>query len=487
MRRLLILPAVLWLAVPNGAGAADVDKEVRLALFGPGSNDAARTAAEKLRRFMDRGGVEPQEWLAAAEALDVGADDPLRAYGDIVVRTCHGETASAQDVRASLEHGLGLLDSLEYEAAIESFERAEGYLPCLGDFIGPTTVADLYFFHGLAAFSVLEDDEEARERFANALSAEPSRPWDDRYSGAAQQAYLHAGQQVLHAPPHPIRFRDPAGTIQEIRIDGEVWEGLGDATRDLVPGLHLLQWRTETGALHTLQLEVVAGGRLVLLTGAGFVDAVLDGGRDPDLARAVTPALRQLAFQRGAEQVVIVRTLPPQQVALFDPADGSFELSERERFRHGYGEQRARWGPRGGISLGLGATSIVSPQDDWDFQYSTILLVGEFQTVAGLYLDVAASLAIRRGEYNRESVVLLPATRIGLKYAFKLRNLRPFLGIASPTVMYGKGNVAMGLGALLGLAVEFPKYPALRIGIELFGGRAHNWCMVVTGQVGFYY
>ena len=487
MRGLLILPVALVLIVQARPAAADTEEPVRIALFGPGSNDSSRINAAKLRRYMERGGTDPQEWLAASQALDVGTDDPLRAYGDIVVSVCNGEAATAQDVRAAFEQGMELFDSLEYEAAIEAFERAEELLPCLNGFLGTPSVADLYFFHGLAAFSVLETDDEAREQFANALSAQPALPWDDRYSSAAQQAFLHAGQQVLHAPAHPIRLRDPAGTVQEIRIDGEVWEGLGDATRDLVAGLHLVQWRTETGEVHTLQVEVVAGGRLVLLTGAGFVHAVLDGGRDPDLARAVTPALRQLAFQRGAQEVVIVRTLLFPQVALFDPADGSFELSERERFRHGFDQQRARWGPRGGISLGMGATSIVSPSDDWDFQYTAVMLVGEFWTVAGLYLDVAASLSIRRGEVNRESVVLLPATRIGLKYAFKIGNLRPFIGVASPTMMYGKGNVSMGLGALVGLAVEFPKYPALRIGVEAFVGRAHNWCMLFTGQVGFYY
>jgi len=487
MRGLLILQIALLVAAPGRATGSGENEAVRVALYGPGSNDAARSAAEKLRRFMDRGGVEPRDWLDAARALGVGADDPLRAYGDIVVHACHGPPATAAEVRELFEGGMQLLDSLEYEEAIGAFERTEERLPCLGSFLDAGTIGDLYFFHGLAAFSVREEGDEAKEQFANALSARPSRPWDDRYSSAAQQAFLHAGQQVLHAPPHPIRLRDPAGIIQEIRIDGEVWEGMADGTRDLVPGLHLLQWRTETGEVQTMQVEVVAGGRLVLLTGAGFVDAVLDGGRDPDLARAVTPALRQLAFEQGAEELVIVRVLPPQQVALFDPGEGSFELSERERFRHGYDEQRARWGPRGGISIGLGATSIVSPHDDWDFQYTTVMLTGEFQTVAGLYLDVAASLSLRRGEVNRETVVLLPATRIGLKYALKVKNLRPFLGIASPTVMYGKGNVSMGFGALLGLAVEFPKYPALRIGIELFGGRAHNWCMQITGQVGFYY
>lgn len=487
MRGLLSVPLAWVFAMASPALAADTGEPVRVGVFGPGSSESSRISAVKLRRYMDRGGPEPTEWLAAAQALDVGPDAPLRAYGDIVVSACHAGNVSAQDVHELFEQGMELFDSLEYEAAIEAFERAEELLPCLSGFLVSPSVSDLYFFHGLAAFSVLEADDEAREQFANALSAQPSRVWDDRYSGAAQQAFLHAGQQVLHAPAHPIRLRDPAGTVQEVRIDGEVWEGLGDATRELVAGLHLLQWRTGTGEVRTLQLEVVAGGRLVLLTGSGFVDAVLDGGRDPDLARAVTPALRQLAFQRGAEKLVIVRTLLFPQVATFDPADGSFELSERERFRHGFDEQRARWGPRGGLSLAMGATSIVSPHDDWDFQYTTVMLVGEFWTVAGLYLDVAASLSIRRGEVNRQSVVLLPATRIGLKYAFKLGNLRPFIGVASPTMMYGKGNVSMGLGALAGLAVEFPKYPALRIGVEAFVGRAHNWCMVFTGQVGFYY
>jgi len=197
--------------------------------------------------------------------------------------------------------------------------------------------------------------------------------------------------------------------------------------------------------------------------------------------------LQRLAADKGADDLVIVRVEEPQQVTLFLPADGRFEQTQKERFASSFEEQRARWGPRGGASLGMGISSIISPRDDWDFQYYTVQASAEFRIVAGVYMDVAAALRVRRGQEDRETLVLAPSTRIGLKYALKIRSARPFLGLAGQTMVYGQDDVSLGVGALGGVAFEFPRKPSLRVGVEVFAGRVRNWVLQVTGQVGFYY
>jgi len=241
------------------------------------------------------------------------------------------------------------------------------------------------------------------------------------------------------------------------------------------------------GELQSLQLELVPGGQLVLLTGAGFLEAVLDGGRDPALARVVAPALGQLAADRGVEEVVIVRTGEEPQVSLFDPGRGTFEPTRKERFLSTWEEQRQRWGPRGGLSLGVGFTSVIAPRDDWDFQYLTLMAAAEFRVIAGLYLDVAVNMGLRRGEMNRDSIVALPSSRIGVRYAFQLAPVRPFLGVAGQTNMYSRDDVVLGGGALFGVALELKRTRALRLAVEGFVGRIRNWCIQGTVQVGVYY
>ena len=289
------------------AQGAETDGPPRLMLVGPRADDESRDAALRLLRRMDPTGPPPSDVLSAADAFPAAADPRLQAYGDILINRCAGPPTYPDTVLEALEQGMGEVAAIEYEAAISSFERAEAQLPCLSGYLPEGRLSDLYFFHGLASFYV-EGGARARRLFARALSAQPSRPWDDRFPPPPQQVFLDAGKEVLHVPPRPIRASDPAGVVAELRIDAEVWTGFPDEPRTLVPGTHLLQWRGVDGRLESRQLELVPGGQLVLLTGAGYLAAVLDGGRDPALAEVVAPALGQVAVDHGAGEVVIVRT-----------------------------------------------------------------------------------------------------------------------------------------------------------------------------------
>jgi len=476
-------------AMPAGAAPGDPlhsPEPVRMLIFGPGSDDATRAEAEKLRMRMERGRVPPRHVVSASELFEETGDEALRAYGDILVDTCAGEPAPPDVVLERIDQGMAQFAEMEYPAAITSFEEAEAMLPCLTGFLPEGKLGDLTFFHGLAAFYV-DGPAAAREVFARTLSADPSRPWDDRFPPPPQQAFLDASKEILHSPPTPLLLRDPTGTVQEVRIDTTIWDGFPDTPRELVPGTHLVQWRDVNGAVHSLQLKLVPGGQLVLLTGAGFLHAVLDGGRDPDLGRVVAPRLRQVALDHGAEQVIVVRTGEDSQVSLFDPATAEFQLTEKERSRSRTEEERALWGPRGGLSIGGGFTTLVAPRDEWDFQYGTVIAVGEFRIIAGLYMDVAISLGIRRGEVDRYSAVLLPMSRIGVKYAFKFSVIRPYIGIVGQTTVYSETDVALGGGGIVGLALDLPRRPELRLGIEVYGGNVLNWQLMVTGQVGVYF
>jgi hypothetical protein len=486
---LLALAGLLLLA--DGARAAVGDglhppEPVRLMIFGPGSDDAARGEAEKLRLRMERRVTPPRSVVPATELFPATADETLRAYGDILVTACPGEPTPPDAVLEAIDRGMLQFADMEYPAAIDAFVTAEAMLPCLTGFLPEGKLGDLAFFHGLAEFYV-HGPTAAREVFARTLSANPTRPWDDRFPPPPQQAFLDASKDVLHSPPTALLLRDPTGTIQEIRVDTTSWSGFPDAPRELVPGTHLIQWRDVSGSVHSLQIELVPGGQLVLLTGAGFLHAVLDGGRDPDLGRVVAPRLRQAAVDHGAEQVIVVRAGEDPQVSLFDPASGDFQLTERERSRSRTEEERALWGPRGGLSIGGGFISLIAPRDEWDFQYGTIIAVGEFRVIAGLYMDVAISLGLRRGEVDRYSAVLLPMSRIGVKYAFKFSVIRPYLGIVGQTTVYGDDNVALGGGGIVGLALDLPRRPELRLGFEVYGGNVVNWQVMVTGQIGVYY
>ena len=480
MRRSLIHLTFALLAVqalPASAGE-------RLMLYGPGEGEDALDTAEKLWHRMDPAGDEPDAFLPLAQALTLPPGPTV--YGDILVHECAASPVAPDHLLEMAEQGMREFRALEYASAMASFERAEAMLPCLAGFLPSGKVSDLYFFHGLAAFYV-QGKAEARSLFARSLSSEPSRPWDDRYPPLPQQAFLDAGKAILHIPPRPVRVADPDAELIEIRVDSQEWIGFPDTGLDLTPGWHLVQWKLASGEVQSVQVEVVPSGQVVVATRAGFLDAVLDGGRDPDLGRVTVAPLQRLAADKGADDLVIVRVDEPQQVTLFLPAEGRYEQTQKERFASSFEEQRARWGPRGGASLGMGVSSIVSPRDDWDFQYSTFQAAAEFRIVAGVYMDVAAALRLRRGQEDRETLVLAPSTRIGVKYALKIRSTRPFLGVAGQTMVYGQDDVSLGVGALGGVAFEFPRNPALRIGVEIFAGRVRNWVMQVTGQVGFYY
>ena len=78
-------------------------------------------------------------------------------------------------------------------------------------------------------------------------------------------------------------------------------------------------------------------------------------------------------------------------------------------------------------------------------------------------------------------------SRIGVKYAFKFSVIRPYLGIVGQTTVYGDDNVALGGGGIVGLALDLPRRPELRLGFEVYGGNVVNWQFMVTGQIGVYY
>ena len=457
----------------------------RLMIYGPGVDDTARQEAEKLRLRMDRRGEQPQGAMAAAEALGIAQDEALRAYGDILIQECQAEPTPPDVVLESVDRGMDQFMGLDYEAALLAFEEAEARLPCLTGYLPEGKLSDLYFFEGLAAFYT-KGPQDAHRSFARALAAEPSRPWDDRFPPAPQQVFLDAGKEILHTPPRQALFLDPDGQVRDLRIDSARGT-LSAQSRALSPGVHLLQWQMADGGVRTLQVELVPGGQLVLLTGAGFLAAVLDGGRDGGLGRVIAPHLVQLAEEQGADEVVIVRVDESPQVSLFDPVEEGFEITERERFQSNEEAQRLRWGPRGGISLGVGFLTIVEPSDAWDFQYLVLTLSAEFRLIGGLYVDIGGNFVIRRGDAPRDSLMVAPSSRMGLKYAFKLRHVRPFVGIAGQTNMFGREDVALGGGALLGMALEFPRNPALRMGVEVFGGKVRNWTLQVVGQIGVYY
>ena len=458
----------------------------RLMIYGPGVDDVARLEAEKLRLRMDRRGLAPYQAMAIADTLAVVQDDTLRAYGDILVHECQQEPTPPDVVLEVIDQGLDLFMGLDYEAALAAFEVAEARLPCLTGYLPEGKLSDLYFFEGLAAFYV-RGSQDARACFARALAAEPSRPWDDRFPPAPQQIFLDAGKEILHTPPRQVLMRDPTGLAGDLRIDSARELASDVESRSLCPGVHLLQWQLADGGVRTLQVELVPGGQLVLLTGAGFLAAVLDGGRDDGLGRVVAPFLGQLADEQGADEIVIVRVDEAPQVSLFDPVEQDFEITERERFKSNTEAERQRWGPRGGISLGVGFLTLVDPSDNWDFQYVVMTLHGEFRLIGGLYVDIAGNLGVRRGEVDRDSLMVAPSSRMGIKYALKLRHVRPYLGVAGQTNMFGPQDVALGGGALVGMALEFPKNPALRMGVEVFGGKVRNWTIQIVGQVGVYY
>ncbi len=470
----------------RGLGGDEEAPSSRLMLYGPGTDDTARLVAETLLVRMDRLAALPEQTLAAAQAVPPMPPGGMLIGGDVLVQRCAGEPVAADAWLEVVDRGRSLFTDLEYEAALEAFREAEDLLPCLVGLLPAGSLSDLYFTSGLAAFYV-EGPAEAREAFAHALSADPTRPWDDRYPPAPQQVFLDAGKEVLHAPPRPLVVLDPGGAIQHLRVDGADRDPAGVGVAELAPGTHLAQWALADGAVHSALVEIVPGGQLVLLTREGYLDAVLDGGRDAALGRVVAPRLTQLAVDHGADRLVIVRTGDGAQVSLFDPARQTFEITERERFRNSVEEQRRRWGPRGGLSLGGGFLTIIAPGDDWDFQYGALTVNGEFRIIAGLYVDIAATVGLRRGEIERDSIVVLPSSRMGVKYAPVLRSLRPFFGIAGQTTVYGRDDVALGGGLLAGMALEFPRNPSLRMGFEIFGGRIRNWTLQVVGHVGVAY
>ena len=271
-------------------------------LYGPGMPGAeAEADARDQAAPLLRGGRRTAEAIHVSEVPFLGPA-PMWAAGDVHVRPCSGGLRELSEIRDLVERGIEQTDLLEEEEAAKTFHSAWLALECAGGFVPRDLLYDIHFYSGLSAY-VAGDTDRAAEHFLEAVSTDPGREFDPGYPPEIEEVYRAAERRWADADVLMLDVRDPQQVAIEVRVDGQPVRA-GTNRWDLSPGIHLIQFSSRYGTFTSLRREAREGGRAVLLSREGLVDALLAPTADPTAQAAAATALGQLARDRGVSTVV---------------------------------------------------------------------------------------------------------------------------------------------------------------------------------------
>lgn len=466
--------AVLLVLAPVPAPAAD------LVVHGPASpSDArARAALARARSFADSTASD------AIHVSEVPAPSAAAVWvvGGVRSEVCAGKAWTVAEVEAELTQAVDDLDALDDESARGHFDDARAGFVCLSELVDTATVWRYHFHRGVLAYNE-GDGDGAQRHFVDAVLADPESRWDTNYSPDAQQIFLAAREQVLMSGVSRLEIHDPDGAAVEIRVDGESVE-TGSGQRSLTAGPHLVQYRTRSGTIHSVELEVSAEQPAALLGRGGLDAAILAGAGAPGMSLVgAQEALTALSAARGVDRVIVAADTQPDRVHTFVAELGAFVVPPPAV---GADRWRLRPGPRLGLAVGGGLLAQGSDERGSRGTLGALHIGVEIRIVAGLAVDLAATVGVAPFAEDARSLAdgtnVVPLIGAGLRYAFGYRIVRPYIGVRAVLRPNEQRPLQAGAAGAGGLIV-LPHGP-LRIQVELTGGYAGIPHLAVTAAAG---
>jgi hypothetical protein len=451
-----------------------------LVVHGPASPSDARARAALARGRSFAGSTATD----AIHVSEVPAPSAAAVWvvGGVRSDVCSGKSWSVAEVEAEVNQAIDALDGLDDETARGHFDDARAGFVCLSELVDTETVWLYHFHRGVLAFNE-GDADGAQRHFVDAVLADPESRWDTNYSPDAQQIFLAAREHVLMSGVSRLEIHDPDGAAVEVRVDGETVES-GSGQRALTAGPHLVQYRTRSDKVHSVELEVSAEQPAALLGRGGLDSAILAGVLAPGLSlQGAQEALAALAAARGVERVIVAADTQPDRVHTFVAETGAFVIPPPAV---GADRWRLRPGPRVGLALGGGVLLQRSDERGSRGTLGAIHLGVEIRIVAGLAVDLAATLGA--GSFADDATSLasgtnvVPLIGVGLRYAFGYRIVRPYIGARAVLRPNEQRPLQVGAAAAGGVVV-LPHGP-LRIQVELSGGWAGIPHFGVTAAAG---
>ncbi len=451
-----------------------------LVVHGPASpSDArARAALVRARSFASSSATD------AIHVSEVPAPSAAAVWvvGGVRSEACAGRGWTVAEVEAALTQAIDALDALDDDSARGHFDDARAGFVCLSELVDTATVWRYHFHRGVLAFNE-GDADGAQRHFVDAVLADSESRWDTNYSPDAQQIFLAAREQVLMSGVSRLEVHDPDGAAVEIRVDGEAVEP-GSGQRSLTAGPHLVQYRTRSDTVHSVELEVSAEQPAALLGRGGLDRAILAGDSAPGISlQGAQEALAALAAARGVDRVIVAADTQPDRVHTFVAEQGAFVAPPPAA---GADRWRLRPGPRLGLAVGGGLVAQRSDERGSRGTLGAIHLGVEIRLVAGLAVDLAATLGVApfaaAATSLGDATNVVPLIGAGLRYAFGYRIVRPYIGARA--VLRPNEQRPMQVGAAAAGGVVLLPHGPLRIQVELSGGWAGIPHVAATAAAG---
>lgn len=338
------------------------------------------------------------------------------------------ETATADRVQARLDDATDALFNLQYEEAIAQINAAMGHLACAPVH---SLIGRAMFLRGMVACMsgarvgdrIYGDAARTLDFFLYAAAADPAVAWDASFPPTCEVLEhgvpddFDAAENFAFAKEAAVERRDDRAlwTPAETYLDDL---DIALASRDAVPTPSMvdLQWQTD-GRAHRRIIMLDMHERLVLVSHAGWQGLLREG---PDASDTHARVIR-LSFEGESASVVDVLTMAPNgsaELYAFYPA------AEQMPF-HAYAPYRPESPP----------ASVVAPKSMVGFggMYSLVAhssfagpsVFAHVRLHGGLMLHVGAGVGFT--EFD-DTLWVLPAAELGLRYRVRGRRAEPFFG-----------------------------------------------------------
>lgn len=354
------------------------------------------------------------------------------------------------------------LNDLDYENALRLYQMAQGRLSCQEEFVPRAANWEAYFYGGIAAFYV-GDQQSARGYFRQAATIAPEREWDASYPPDPQATFLSAVQDVISRPRGKV-YGDLRGTnYREVWLDGQQLDLTKPFESSVLVGKHLVQAVDDQGKWSSFAREVKEGATLTFFSNLGAEQMVL-AGPDSLLQAVSAPMLVQRAREENLGEYYVVTLHPDPKVeplvqrfyvetsawTRVDPLKAGDiaaqpKLTPEERRRRAF-LREADWRSSGAVGFKL-TQMILCGKDEVDADGHCLGSVGEpsageqrtntyagglvsidIRMVKGLTLDIRLGMAATD---FREGGTILPEVTGGVQYRFLTGVLEPWIGFGA--------------------------------------------------------
>ena len=293
------------------------------------------------------------EVVELEELLDTGIG-PWMVAPPAQLHPCSIEPLPLATIESSLADIEGLVQSLEFESALEQIDSLEDAL-CASD--GPLlnqVLARIPYLRGIGLF-YLDDKEGARSAFKLASERDPDHEWDTTFPPDPQQVFLLGVADAIHAPRSQLHLPTEE-QLGQLYLDGQL---VGPESREveLVGERHLLQFGVEGDEVRGAWLEISDIDQ-VELVGPQTVRAGLADGPGTEAGDQAYSFLAGAAEAAGYSEVLMVHDPEGNRVWWFNSIDGAWKeisLAAGHKLRQSRSQKAA-----GGILLGAGGALMIA-------------------------------------------------------------------------------------------------------------------------------